>query len=245
MTDSHDLSNIDSRISLKGYFERVLREHQEALRVAEQEREKAAAALRTTLEAQMQAGDARLQDHITHQIQQVNQGLASLTAILTERDGRMDDRFRAHREAIQKAESSLNTRLEGMNEFRNQIRDQTSTFQTRENSKSEQERLMALIERNREDIVQLRADIVGKEAFDSTTRELTTWRQSIDKWRNEHAGRGEGISSTTKVMMSVLGAVVLLLGIFSSATAYSNRSKIDRLPQMTPTVTVTVPAVPK
>jgi len=80
------------------------------------------------LEREIESGDARLADHIAHQIEQVKQGLAALTALLAERDGRMDDRFIAHREAIAKAEVSLNKRLESMNEFRDQLKDQTATF---------------------------------------------------------------------------------------------------------------------
>ena len=73
-----------------------------------------------------------MNDHIDHQVEQVKQALAALTLLLAERDGRMDDRFLAHKEAIQKAESSLNKRLEGMNEFREQLKDQTATFAIKE-----------------------------------------------------------------------------------------------------------------
>jgi len=114
------------------YIERVLKEQQEALRIAETEREKAAATLRTSLEREIKSGDERLSDHIDHQVEQVRQGLASLQALLHERDGRMDDRFEAHREAIEKAEVSLNKRLEGMNMFRDQLKDQTATFAVKE-----------------------------------------------------------------------------------------------------------------
>jgi len=51
-----------------------------ALLVAETEREKAARNLRDGLEREIESGDARLSDHITHQIEQVKQGLAALTA---------------------------------------------------------------------------------------------------------------------------------------------------------------------
>jgi len=114
------------------YIERVMKEQQEALRIAEVEREKAASALRLALEREIESGDARLSDHITHQIEQVQQALQALTTLLSERDGRMDDRFDAHREAIQKAEDSLNKRLEGMNQFRDQMKDQTSMFAVKE-----------------------------------------------------------------------------------------------------------------
>ncbi len=131
-----DMNGLDNRISMRGYFERILREHQEAMRLAEQEREKAAAALRASLEREIASGDARLTDHIDHQVEQVKQGLTSLQLLLAERDGRMDDRFVAHREAIEKAEYSLNKRLESMNEFRDQLKDQTATFAVKESTEA-------------------------------------------------------------------------------------------------------------
>jgi len=131
---TNDLNGLDNRISVRGFFERVLKEREEATRVAETEREKAAQALRDSLTRDMSAGDARLQDHIDHQIEQVKQALQALTLLLTERDGRMDDRFSSHREAIQKAEDALNKRLEAMNEFRDQLKDQTATFAVKEST---------------------------------------------------------------------------------------------------------------
>ena len=122
----------DERITLRVFFERILAEHKEALRVAEQEREKTAQALRTSLEREIASGDGRLADHITHQVEQVRAALVSLQLLSTERDGRMDDRFAAHKDAIQKAEDSLNKRLGAMNEFRDQLKDQTSTFAVKE-----------------------------------------------------------------------------------------------------------------
>ncbi len=119
-------------IELGDHLERVMKEQQEALRVAETEREKAALNLRIALERDIHAGDARLQDHITHQVEQVRQALASLTLLNHERDGRMDDRFSAHREAIQKAEDSLNRRLEGMNAFQQQITEERSMYLLRD-----------------------------------------------------------------------------------------------------------------
>ena len=141
--DVPELNGIDNRISMRGFFERVLaeqkdarevlsRETKEAMRIAEMEREKAASNVRTALEEHMRAGDARLQDHIDHQVEQVKQALASLSMLMAERDGRMDDRFQGHREALAKADSALTSRLEQMNEFRAQITQERGSYVTRE-----------------------------------------------------------------------------------------------------------------
>jgi len=137
------LNTLDEKISLRGFFERVLqeqkeareilsRETKEAMRIAESEREKAAENVRRALEENMEMGDSRLQDHIDHQVEQVRQALTSLQMLLVERDGRMDDRFGAFKEAISKADTSLTIRLEQMNQFRSQITQERGTYVTRE-----------------------------------------------------------------------------------------------------------------
>jgi len=141
--DVPELNGLDQRISMRGYFERIMQEQkearevlrketQEAMRIAETEREKAASNVRAALEEHMHAGDARLQDHITHQVEQVRMSLASLQLLMAERDGRMDDRFTAHREALAKADFALTGRLEQMNEFRSQITQERGSYVTRE-----------------------------------------------------------------------------------------------------------------
>ncbi len=130
--EGSELNSLDSRISIRGFFERVMTEQREAMRLAEAEREKAAANVRRALEENMAMGDARLQDHIDHQVEQVKQALVSLQLLLTEKDGRMDDRFESFREAIGKADAAMTVRLQGMNEFRAQINQERANYITRE-----------------------------------------------------------------------------------------------------------------
>lgn len=66
-----------SEISLREYIERILEENRQALIVAEQEREKAAEALRGQLSVQIEQGDKALAAHVTAQIESVK---AALTA---------------------------------------------------------------------------------------------------------------------------------------------------------------------
>ncbi len=137
------LNTLDEKISIRGFFERVLaeqkeareilsKETKEAMRIAEAEREKAAANVRRALEENMEMGDSRLQDHIDHQVEQVKQALVSLQMLLVERDGRMDDRFQSFKEAIAKADTAMTIRLEQMNQFRSQINQERANYITRE-----------------------------------------------------------------------------------------------------------------
>jgi hypothetical protein len=52
-------------------------------------------------------------------------------AVLSERDKRTEQRFELMAEAVRKAEVAHEKRLEGMNEFRNQLSDQAETFLTK------------------------------------------------------------------------------------------------------------------
>ncbi len=113
------------------YIERVLKEQQEALRIAETEREKAAATLRASLEREIQSGDARLTEHIDHQVEQVRQGLVSLQALLHERDGRMDDRFIALKEATLVARQEAREAFTAHNGLIRKMEAQVETYPTR------------------------------------------------------------------------------------------------------------------
>ncbi len=137
------IGDLDETVTMRSYFERVLQEQKEArqilstetreaMRIADGEREKAAANVRRALEQNMSMGDERLQDHIDHQVEQVKQALTSLNLLIHERDGRMDDRFLAFREAIEKAERAMGTRLEAMNAFRAQIERERASYVTRD-----------------------------------------------------------------------------------------------------------------
>lgn len=76
---------------------------------------------------------------------------------------RMDERFEALRRevitgietsttAVNKAETATERRFEAMNEFRGQLSDQATRFVTREEMAAVEEKMSALVERNRSDI---------------------------------------------------------------------------------------------
>jgi DNA repair exonuclease SbcCD ATPase subunit len=158
-------NGLDSKISVRGYFERVLKEFQSRLDerisgveryftaileeqrrgmvVAEQEREKAASALRAELERMIAEGDRNLRDHITNQIAQIRAALTSAEKLEVERQtGLAKDTAGVRRElgaalqaaqkAVDKAEEAIQARLELLNEFRAQIADESRKYAQRE-----------------------------------------------------------------------------------------------------------------
>jgi hypothetical protein len=93
-------------------------------------------------------------------------GIDVLVERLSGLEKRMDDRFdsllreihstfESAAKAIEKAEAATDKRFEGVNEFRAQLSDQAARFVTREELGALENKMVGLIERNREDIEQL------------------------------------------------------------------------------------------
>lgn len=227
--DHHDdMNGLDSRISMRGYFERIIKEQAEALRIAEQEREKTAANIRRALEESMKAGDDRLTDHITHQIEQVQQALESLHAILGERDKRAADQTLSEQKQFDEFKDFVSDRFRQVNEFRGALDDLGKTMATAKEVMALEEKVMPMIDRNREDLNRLRGDIVGREAYDLSNKEIFAWRTGIDKWRNEMAGKGDGVSATTKAAMAAALFIATVLGIISFFLSLSTQSEVKQ-----------------
>lgn len=199
---------VEGDITTQDFIERILQERDLAVRLAESEREKAALNLRTALEREIAAGDDRLADHVNSQVEQIKQALASLKELLGERDGRMDDRFESHKEAITKAETSLNSRLEGMNEFREQLKEQSSTFITRDAIENINKQTAALIERNREDIQEGRLIYLPVKAFEAAIKPLDDGLAALQRWQFKIAG---AIAILTLILPLVTGLLVYFL----------------------------------
>jgi hypothetical protein len=77
-------------------------------------------------------------------------------------DGRFDSlvremhaTFAGAEKAIVKAEAATEKRFEGVNEFRAQLSDQAARFVTRDELAALEDKMVGLLERNREDIEQL------------------------------------------------------------------------------------------
>ncbi len=97
-----------------------------------------------------------------------------LTALISAAEKRSDARFDAmkdmveaafetSKEAVAKAETSVDKRLEGMNEFRDQLSEQANNFVTKDSLGSLVEKLEVQIDRNREDLDSLSKRIDVRE----------------------------------------------------------------------------------
>lgn len=112
-------------VTLREYIEAMLNERDRATERAATEREKAAAALRETLRADLVAGDKALEQHINAQIESVRLALASAEKF-------SDEVRTSQKEAIDKALEALNKRLDLLNAFRQQTVHEQKTFPSRE-----------------------------------------------------------------------------------------------------------------
>lgn len=141
-------------VPLREFFEAVLDEQRRGMVVAEQEREKAAKALRDELARAIEEGDKALRDHILQQVHQIRAALEAANILEVERFNQAQAHIDAtaataeqhvaqlrrereivtgaQMEAIQKAESATEKRFESVNEFRAQLNDVIGQFMPRE-----------------------------------------------------------------------------------------------------------------
>lgn len=215
------------KVPLKLYFERILGEHREAIRIADIEREKTAQNVRRALEENMKAGDSRLEDHITHQIEQVHQALASLTSLMKERDARMDDYKVTEARQFQEFKETVTQRFNQVNEFRGALEDLNKMMATTKELDAVGDKIMPLIDRNRDEV----GKKVSMETYNTALDEWRIWRGTMEKWRHEMAGKGEGISSTGKIAIGVVTFLALLLGIMNTISVFSKVNEKDNRPQ--------------
>lgn len=151
-------------------------EQQRAIDHADTEREKAAQILREALVQQIQTGDAALQQHIEDQIAQVGILIDSYTRLA-------GVQHEASEKAILKAENAAEKRFESVNEFRAQLAAQTASF-------------------------------LPRETFDVFNSQTADWKSGVEERLNQSAGKGLGINSTVAWAFSgvfALAAVVTLI----------------------------------
>lgn len=180
------------------------------------------------LQERFDSRDGQLLAHIEAQKASVSVALESLNQLLFERDKAVERAENSRKEAREKADGDLKDKLFEMNKFRDQINRERTTFITREGHEASIKQAQLQIDRNREDLGHIRGELIGKETYNNAVKEWNAWRNNIDKLMNEQAGKGEGISSTTKAIFSTIGAVSLLLGITSMIFSFYNRSDISR-----------------
>lgn len=138
-------------VPLRQYIEAIIHRQDRAIEVAEQEREKAANALRVELARAIEEGDRALRDHIEAQVQQIRSALESAELLEIERIGAVSARLEAQsrlanerleglqresellretsERAIAKAEAATEKRFESVNEWRDQSADRERSYQ--------------------------------------------------------------------------------------------------------------------
>jgi hypothetical protein len=125
--------------------------------------------------------------------------------------------------AIEKAEQSMNKRLDAMNELRAQLNTQAGTFVSIAEFRSEMDKVEELIERNRHDIETVRAHALARETFDTTVHQWTEWRTGVDNTLANTKGQHEGSRLTlgnlvtlVTIGIAIIGVIVVLANYFSS-----------------------------
>jgi len=125
--------------------------------------------------------------------------------------------------AIDKAEESMTRRLDSMNELREQLNTQDKTFVTITTFRAELDKVSALVERNRQDIEQVRDLTLPRKEYENTVREWMAWRKAIDDFLKTRSGAerglavlGGGIVKLVALAVGVLTIVVVLADHFAT-----------------------------
>lgn len=214
----------NTRVTTREYFERIIKEHQQAINIADQEREKTAHNVRSALKETMKSGDERLEDHITHQIQQVQQALASLNLLMTERDKRTDERVVTDQKRFDEFKESVTARFTQVNEFRSALDDLNKLMATTKELQSLEDKLVPMLDRNRDEVNKK----LSYETWNNTLDDWRIWRGGMDTWRDKSTGNREGIGGTFRIFASVAIFIATVLAIISFLIAMNNRSGIDK-----------------
>lgn len=189
---------------IKEYVESILAEKDRAIEKAADEREKAAAALREQLSDRIAAGDANLREHIAAQISQLRQMVEASERIAAQRHDALQREAKiqhdADQAAIAKAEHANEVRFAAANEWRGQSADRERTQQEQiasfvatltplSKTQSLEDKLVALIDRDREDIAQL--------------RQLRTLQQ----------GQEAGLKISTSIVVTLITLAIAIIGV--------------------------------
>lgn len=179
-------------------------EQQRALDQAEREREKAAGALRDQLTERISQGDGNLREHIAAQISQLSQLINSVEQVAKARNEGLQREAKiqhdADQAAIAKAETANEVRFAAANEWRGQSADRERTQQEQiasfiatltplSETRALEAKLVALLDRDREEITSL--------------RQLRTLQQ----------GQEAGVRASTTFIVTMVGLVGTALGI--------------------------------
>ncbi len=189
-----------------------------ALAIARDAAFKAIDAARESLTERLKNGDEKLLVHIDAQKDSTLSALGSLKDLLSEKDKASETSDKKQSEALDKADSQLQRRLDEINHSRALALQERATLIHRDVHDGAVTELRQQIQGNREGI----NERLLKETYDTTMKELGTWRTEITEFKTTVTSRGEGVSSTAKAAMYVLTAISLMVGIFSVVLALNN-----------------------
>ena len=125
-----------------------------------------------------------------------------------------DVRITAVERAIIVAHESMNGRLEGMNEFRNQLRDQSARFTTRDETENRFGSMRSEIDKLVSDVRDLR---VTENAVQRNTVIITgiqTDIASLRESRAELAGKASQLSVSIALFFSAAGLIMSVVHLF-------------------------------
>jgi hypothetical protein len=205
---------------VKEFVEAIFGEQRRGMLVAEEEREKAAVALRAELTRQIDQGDQSLREHVNTQIEQISLLATSLdeqsrlrieavegAVVRVEKAAEQHvEQLRREREmvteaqmeAIAKAEGAAEKRFESVNEFRANLADQTASFIPREVHDAE--------------IAALRKDIGEAKGLAQSAKDQAAGKREAQ----------EGMSKTTALGIAFVAAGLSAVGIVVTVVLAAN-----------------------
>ena len=146
-----------------------------------------------------------LKEHVEHLFADLK--LYAEALVVAEHDLRLARR-EDDKEAIHKAEHAMEKRLDGMNEIREQLRDQATHFAQSDWVTSEIEKLEQTVTRNREDMT----GMLPRETFETHKNDLTKWRSGVDAYMAANVGRRDGQADLKDDRRGFIGATVGIIG---------------------------------
>lgn len=172
-------------ITLREHFDAVIEEMRRAGRMADEEREKSAQALRDSLDRAIHDGDDRLLDHITNQIAQVK------AALDAERRGQ--DKF----------EHTVEKQFAQVNEFRGALDDLGKSMATRRELETLSSSVSETLKEIQVQISELRSRLdIGPQG-------LATLQSRADLL----AGRDQGVTTSAKIIVAAITLVGTMLAM--------------------------------
>lgn len=179
-------------------------EQQRAIDRAADEREKAASALREQLTDRIAAGDTNLREHIAAQVSQLQALIQSVEHVAHARHEALQREAKiqhdADQAAILKAENANEKRFEAANEWRGQSADRERT---------QQEQIASFVAT----LTPLAKTEAVEDKLAASIERNHEDIQTLTKRLDVQAGQSAGVRLTTGVIVTVIGVVATILGV--------------------------------